>query len=601
VAVFSRDAGGPGPHQVVVEAGQTVQSVDFGNEPYVRGTGGDDTVEFATGANHVVTLNGEEYVYDASVVPVINIDGLGGDDSIRIYGTPGNETASLEVLSVDLLGPGYEVHANDVEVVRVYAGGGTDEAFLTGSAGNEKFYGRQAYSYLSRPGLLSYVSGFDSVEADVRAGGNTSNDRAYLYDSSGNDTFYGDPDSSRMELESGVVNKAAGFDIVKAYAGGGDHDEARLTGSDADDRFYSYETHGHLSGPGFYNYASGFDYVEADVTTGGATSRDRAWLFDSAGDDTFYAGPTAARLDRGSDGTDEAVALGFDITRAYAGGGADHDEAYLTGSAGDDRFYSYDTYSYLKDAAGTAFYNFVRDFDYVEVDALGETAEDRAYIDDTSGDDTFRADPAVATLDYGTTGTDNVRVSDFEVVKAYARGGGNDEAYLTGSADDDRLYGYQEYTYLQGTGFYNYVELFDYVEADGAGHTGGDRADLYDSKLGASDTFTGHSTAGQLGRMDYAGGNATEALNFEFGYARAPVDYSDTDTANLHSGTLWSEIGDWEVVNNLGPGAPGSTAPDLEFAGWIAALQDAEAGSSSDGEEVDLANLDYVFKLLGGP
>jgi len=156
------------------------------------------------------------------------------------------------------------------------------------------------------------------------------------------------------------------------------------------------------------------------------------------------------------------------------------------------------------------------------------------------------------------------------VVKAYARNGGYDEAYLTGSAEDDRLYGYQEYAYLDGPGYYHYAELFDYVEADGAGHVGGDRADLYDSKLAADDTFTGHSTPGHVGRMDYAGGNSINASNFEFGYARAPVDYADTDTANLHSGTLWNEIGDWEVVNNLGPGVPGSTALDLDFARWIA-------------------------------
>jgi len=354
----------------------------------LTGTEGDDTFTYVRGTTHVVTLNGVRYDYDPAVVSTINFEGLGGDDTIRITGGTGNETANLEVGSVDVFGPDYEVHAADVEVVRVYGGGGdNDTAFLYGSAGNDRFYGRQPYSYLKGAGFFSYASGFHLVEADVTGGGDTSSDRAYLYDSPGSDTFHGDPHSSRIVLSSGVENKATGFDVVKAYASGGaDHDEAFLTGSAGDDRFYSYEVYGYLKGGGFYNWASRFDYVEANVISGGDTSSDRAYLYDSSGSDTLHGDPLTSRIVLSSGVENRAI--GFDVVKAFAGGGADDDTAYLTGSAGDDRFFGFSTYSYLK---GDGFYNYAAGFDHVEADVTegGDTGFDRAYLYDSPGDDTF--------------------------------------------------------------------------------------------------------------------------------------------------------------------------------------------------------------------
>jgi len=582
------------------------------------GTSGDDEFEFQTdGVTHEAKVNGTPYSYDASVVKAVTFRGLEGDDSLRVTGTSGDETATFAPGGVGVVGDfsppeppyDYEVYGEDIEQIRVYGEGGTDTAHLTGSDDNDNFYSYEASSYMkdaAGSAFFNYVRDFESVEADVSGGGGLGTDRAYLYDSAAGDTFSADPDAADMDRASDgfVEARAIGFDVVRSDAtGGGLADQAYLTGSDGDDRFYSYETYSSLAGPGYYLYAGQYGYVEADVTAGSATSRDRAWLFDTAGDDTFRADPTTATLDRGTTGTDDAKAIRFDVVRGYATAGGTNDRAYLTGSAGDDDFYSYQTYSYVKDSAGTAFYSFVRQFDYVEVDALAETTSDRAYINDTSGSDTFRADPTTATMDYGTTGTDNVKATDFEVVKAYARNGGHDEAHLTGSPGDDRLYGHQETAWLTGTGFYSFVELFDYVEADGAGQATNDRADLYDSKLSGNDTFTGYATAGALGRMEYAGGNCTDALNFEYGYARAPIDYPDADTAILFSGTPWQPVGDWEnVIGPLGASDGGLFDWELQFAAWLAVLHDAEAscGTDGDGPEVDLASLDYVFGQLGG-
>ena len=390
-------------------------------------------------------------------------------------------------------------------------------------------------------GFFKCASGFDYVEADVTAGGGTSADRAYLYDSDGSladDTFYGDPGSSRMVYNSGVEEKAIGFDVVKAYATGWfDYDEAYLTGSAADDRFYSYETHSYLEGPGFFNFASGFDHVEADVTAGAATSDDLACLYDSPGNDTFYGDPGGGSMARSSGG--DVKAIGFDVVKASAIYGGVNDRAYLTGSAGDDRFYGYELYGYLK---GAGFYHGAKGFDFVRADAGSGT---------------------------------------------------NDQAFLYGSAGDDRLFGYETHSYLYGAGFCNYAVGFDHVRADvtsgGAGSY--DRGYLYDSA--GNDTFAGQTTYGEL---LYGLGPSIRAISFDHGQAVAD-DRPDHDTAIIYTGTPWRAISDWENIHaiSLASSDGGLSGLDLSFAGWIATLKDAKTSSNGDTEEVDLNAVDWLF------
>jgi len=481
-----------------------------------------------------------------------------------------------------------------VDNIDVYGTAGDDEfTYVRDESANEHVVAVNGVKYRYDASIVRIVK-FNGLVGDdsLRITGTGGNDEAYL-----------DPGSLHVLLAAPHNNEveAVSVEVVRVYGGGGS-DEAYFAGSVENDWFYSYETYSCMtdSGASFLNYVRDFAYVEADLsTTGSPNSLDRAWLFDSDSprDDIFRASPSTVRMDRGSTGTDDAVAIGFDVVRAYANGGGTNDRAYLTGSGDDDAFYSYETYSYLVDKAGAAFYILVLDFDYVQARGQGQAAADRAYLRDSPGNDTYRAYPTIARMDHGTTGTNDVEAIDFEVVKAYARNGGNDAAYLRGSAGDDRLYGYQEYAYLSGTGFYSYVELFDYVLVVGEAETGGDRADLYDSKRAADDTFVGQATYGQL---TYAGGNSIRAEGFKYGYARADPQ-SDNDTCTLRSGTVWQAIGDWEVVNNLPPGAPASSDFDLDFARWIAALEDAGATSDREREsdQTELTGLDHVFKLFG--
>jgi len=80
---------------------------------------------------------------------------------------------------------------------------------------------------------------------------------------------------------------------VHGFATAGGIDVAKLFDSPGDDTFYADPTIGALYGDGFYNRAKHFDGVHAYATADG---HDTATLVDSPGDDTFYADPTAGAL-----------------------------------------------------------------------------------------------------------------------------------------------------------------------------------------------------------------------------------------------------------------------------------------------------------------
>jgi len=574
------------------------------DEAYLMGSAGDDTFE---NKETYSLLKGAGFYNYAAGFDYVEGDGGGaGSDTAYMYDSV---AAADDTFTADSAGAemdrgttgSADAKATGFGLVKAYAaGGGHDEAYLTGDpAGDDTLYSYQTYSYLKGAGFYNYANGFDYVAADA-TGGATDRDVAYLYDSNdpaASDKFTADPAGAQMDRgnDGSVETAVVGFEVAKAYATTGTGaDEAYLMGSPGDDTFENKETYSLLKSAGFYNYAARFDYVEGD---GGGAGSDTAYMYDSVAvaDDTFSADPAGAEMDRGTTGTADAKAIGFDLVKAYATGGG-HDEAYLTGDpTGDDTLYSYETYGYLK---GAGFYNYANGFDYVAADATGgATDRDVAYLydsNDPTTSDKFTADPAGAQMDRGNDGPIETAVMGFQVVKAYATAGtGFDQADLSDSSGDDRFFAYPTYAYLKGTGFYNYTRGFDRVEA--AASTSGsdvDRAYLYDSD--GDDTFDGHSTT-NYGEMFYAAGNSAQATDFEYGWAIAPVDYPDNDTANLYSGTVWQASGDWETINNLGPGAGGL---DLGFANWIATMEDAEA-TGEDAQEVDPAGVDEVFTLLG--
>jgi len=82
----------------------------------------------------------------------------------------------------------------------------------------------------------------------------------------------------------GFYNYAQAFDRNYAYAtAGGEDDRAYLYDSPGDDRFAGRAHRGdtYMSGQGFYNYAKAFDLLE--VASNYDTDHDRAYFYNSVG------------------------------------------------------------------------------------------------------------------------------------------------------------------------------------------------------------------------------------------------------------------------------------------------------------------------------
>ena len=97
----------------------------------------------------------------------------------------------------------------------------------------------------------------------------------------------------------------------------------------------------------------------------------------------------------------DARAVAFDQVRAGADGGGADDRAYLTGSSGNDRFYGYETCSYLI-GPGYGYETLSVGFDHVEADmTFVSGGSDRADLFDTElSDDLFIGHTSPAT-NYG--------------------------------------------------------------------------------------------------------------------------------------------------------------------------------------------------------
>ena len=87
-------------------------------------TDGDDTISIDVGANYVVTINGASQSFDPASIGEIHIDAKAGQDSIVINGGSSDETAHLQVGSVEFTAADYEFTAQNVETIRLFSGSG---------------------------------------------------------------------------------------------------------------------------------------------------------------------------------------------------------------------------------------------------------------------------------------------------------------------------------------------------------------------------------------------------------------------------------------------------------------------------------------------
>ena len=198
----------------------------------------------------------------ASVIPMLSQKDLISPTATRraveqttscFYGSSGNDRFTAKQTYSNIKGDG----------------GGNNSAVLNGSTGVDKFYALTPHSYIRADdnSYYNYVRGFNSVTANAVGIG----DLAFMYGSDGNDVLNANSTSAAFTLNpttgGQVVNTAAAFDNVYAYATGGGIDTANLTGTTVDDAFKGDADWGYLRSKGssdYFNYVRYFDEVFAD-------------------------------------------------------------------------------------------------------------------------------------------------------------------------------------------------------------------------------------------------------------------------------------------------------------------------------------------------
>jgi hypothetical protein len=561
----------PGGYKVTLGSATPASKLMFGaissddlGKIYLQGTSGDDTVRIWPGTpgdeEHRIDINGESTYYDAAIYDAIDVDGLGGTDTLSVYGKETSEVADFDNDSVHVYENAvYDLNADDFESVYVYSGGGNDTAQMLGSTGNDNFYVNHTYTYLrgDSNAFLNYAKNFASVSSDVSGGAGL--DRAYMYDSTGDEILIAGQIQATLDydstISSGVDVTAVGFDETSVYAVNGGNDVATLYGSDGNDRFTSRDVYGRMRGNdgGYIHYAEGFDVVTGDVS--GTAGTDVAVLFDGPGNDRIETGESVTKLDFDAEPESNdfnLIADGFDQAYAYAIRGG-NDAALMTGSNSDDRFTSKQTYSTLKRRDGE-YFNYVAGWNQVTADVSLGGGADLAFLYDDVTDDAFTAGPTQATFDYDTALTPGIDTTaiGFGEVYAYADYGGNDSAILNGSATAGKFYGLPPYSYLRANdnSYYNYARGFDAVTANSVGP--GDLAFLYGSN--GNDVLIGNAMSAVFTTIPT---DASQTINTATAFDQVYTYASGggTDQAYLYgaaSADSFTGDADWGILRSIG-------------------------------------------------
>jgi len=331
------------------------------NHEVISGTEQNDVFEFRPGpapGHWTVKVNGVTHQFSAETITV-ELDGLGGDDTVLLTGSAGKDTVELWPGRGTLSGEGYTVHIADAESITVLGGGGPDVAVLHDDPdGDDTFQSWPEQAKLYGDGFFNRVRSFRWVHAFSTGG----KDMAVLHDDpTGVDTFKFWPEEAKL-YGDGFYTRAKAFRQVHAFSTPDNDDVAVLYDNpDGKDTFKFWPGEAKLYGDGFYNRAKAFRWVHAFSTPG---NDDVAVLYDDPqGDETFKAWPEQAKLY--GDGFFNR-AKGFRWVHAFATGGTD--VAHLYGSAAKDTLVATPEYTRLY---GPEYFNRAVSFDQVHAHAGG--------------------------------------------------------------------------------------------------------------------------------------------------------------------------------------------------------------------------------------
>lgn len=477
------------------ETVEYILAKDFDNSKIFTGTSGNDTFEFTAGETvHTVTLNGEEYTFDASKIHDIQFIGLAGDDTVTITGSENVEQVTLRHLQGAMHSERFQVRAFQSEYITMNNGGGFDRAYMYDTEGDDKFKGTESYGRMWGDGYQNQANGYHRLYAFATEG----EDRAYLHDSKKDDTVKASADRTRM-FSSKYYNSVKDFDRVYAYANSGGFDSAILWDSAADgDVLEASPEKVRMFNAHFYNQVEGFEEVESHANAGG--ENDRAYLFDSKGDDIFVSSPSESGIK--GDGFSFVIDT-FERVYAYASEGTD--KAYLYDSKLDDKFVAYHD--------NVRLYNdqyYLRADDFDQVDAYSSSGgDDRAYFYDSEGDDTLVSLENEVRM-FG-DGFDNTS-HGFARAYAWSENGGVDTAHLFDSAQADTLKQNDDSTRMYAEGYYTKASNFGTVNVEFSDVSNQDRAIVFGQV--SQDTL---SQAGDLAKtMNKYGATYIEGADIVF-------------------------------------------------------------------------------------
>ncbi|WP_246105874.1 S8 family peptidase [Rosistilla ulvae] len=364
---------------------------------------------------------GRWYAVEAQHDGLLSI-ALGDDDADALPITIQREASDLVVESGNGAQRQFDVNVSAGETIRFRIESDADETLAVGIANLVRVSGGTAY--------FTGTDAADQIEVDLRAetmlrfgqfeyqfdSGTVSN--LQILGGGGTDTVdvIGSQAVEKVTLRTGSGEIENGSIMVQmtsvekiSVAGGGGSDRAYLYDSAGNDTLSASPGDTKLSGVGYEHALTGIRSIYVHATAGG---NDTAYLYDSAGDDRLAIRPEFTSL-RGDDFL--SLVYGFDRVNAYGTAGG-NDTADLYDSAGDDRMSANATNAYI---SGPGYYSQARHFESVVGHATaGGTDHATIYAD--SSDQTLHNIGGLVQLD---AGGGAVRAAQgFEIAETFLNG-----------------------------------------------------------------------------------------------------------------------------------------------------------------------------------
>lgn len=367
----------------------------------IVGTAGDDSIAIiGTDTGFYASVNGQVTNYTTSGLTDVNVDGLGGKDSVQVHKIQG--AATLGAFSGLIGGGSIRIVLSHFETQYVFwaadANHSFDElnrAYLNGTSSDDIVYHFDTHAIMQgSAGGVSFfneVIGYEKANCDAGGGSDTLisslNLPSHIPDAIVIDASTRVSHRVRTPAPASISILVELRDFEKIYAYSSPHfsgvpysSSCTLTGSSGNDVFYGLANTSILTGQGYFYQTIGYDFSSADGNGG----VDTALFYGSTSDDAFSAIAGRTNFMRKIGLPNLCNTENFELVYAFAvAGGKDvarFGDSY-SNVAGDDTLFATSSYSllyrpgsYLIQAVG-----------FAEVEVTSNNGYDTAIILDQPG------------------------------------------------------------------------------------------------------------------------------------------------------------------------------------------------------------------------